>query len=249
LLEIQSLSKQFGGLVANDDISFNVNEGEIVGLIGPNGAGKTTLFNCISGFYKPTRGRTRFAGHDITSASPAHICHLGLTRTFQIVRTFSDMSVLENVMVGAFARTHSRHHAEEAAWHVLELTGLTPKAMLLGSSLTIADKKRLELARALATQPRLLMLDEVMAGLTPTEQQAAVQLVRRIQAQGITILMVEHVMEVIMPIAVRLVVLNYGRKIAEGIPAEIVQNMDVIAAYLGDKYQRATGDRGLQTAV
>lgn len=238
LLEIDKVCKDFGGLTANQDISFTVESGQIVGLIGPNGAGKTTLFNCISGYYKPTRGRVQFQGRDVTHLSPEQVCHAGIARTFQIVRTFQDMNVLENVMVGAFARTQNRARAEAAAWDVLRLTGLAEKARARGSGLTIADKKRLELARALATQPRLLMLDEVMSGLTPTESRAAIDLVRQIQAQGVTILMVEHVMEVIMPISSRVIVLNYGRKIAEGTPEWIAQHEDVISAYLGEKYQR-----------
>lgn len=238
MLKVENVTKVFGGLTAVDHVSFEVNAGEIVGLIGPNGAGKTTLFHCISGFYKPTGGRIYFNGCDVTGQSPEKICHLGLTRTFQLVRTFPEMSVLENVVIGAFARTHSRSHAEAEAWRVLEITGLTRKATFPAKSLTIADKKRLELARALATRPRLLMLDEVMAGLNPAERQAAVELVRTIQAQGITLLMVEHVMEVIMPISKRVIVLDYGRKIAEGSPEQIVRDENVIAAYLGEKFRR-----------
>jgi len=237
LLDIQGLTKSFGGLIANDDVSFAVAEGQIVGLIGPNGAGKTTVFNCVSGFFKPMKGRVRFAGHDITGWAPQRVCHLKVARTFQIVRTFPDLTVIENVMVGAFARTGNRGQAERAARDVLELTGLAGKAEVRGGSLTIAEKKRLEMARALATRPRLLMLDEVMAGLNPAERQAAVDLVREIRADGITILMVEHVMEVIMPISDRIVVLNYGRKIAEGAPEAIARDDQVIAAYLGDKYR------------
>lgn len=237
LLSIEQVTKTFGGLTAVDRVSFDVHVGEIVGLIGPNGAGKTTLFHCIAGFHKPTHGRIYFDGQDITGKPPHEICHLGLARTFQIVRTFPEMTVLENVMVGAFAHTHRRVHAEAEARRILELTGLSDKAHLPGRSLTIADKKRVELARALATRPKLLMLDEVMAGLNPAERQAAVSLVRTIQAQGITILMVEHVMEVIMPISQRVVVLNYGRKIAEGPPDQVVRDENVIAAYLGEKFR------------
>jgi len=237
LLEIRGLTKTFGGLTAIDDVSFRVEEAEIVGLIGPNGAGKTTVFNCVSGFYEPTRGRLHFAGHEITGWAPHRVCRLDMARTFQIVRTFSDLSVLENVMVGAFLRTGNRAQAERAARHVLELMGLAAKAEMRGGSLTIAEKKRLEMARALATKPRLLMLDEVMAGLNPAERQAAVELVRQVRAEGITILMVEHVMEVIMPISDRIVVLNYGRKIAEGRPETIARDDQVIAAYLGEKYR------------
>lgn len=238
MLRIENLTKVFGGLTAVDNVSFEVKAGEMVGLIGPNGAGKTTLFHCISGFYKPTRGQVWFDGQNITGQSPDVICHLGLSRTFQIVRTFPELTVLENVMVGAFAHTSSRKQAESEARRVLELTGLTPKATVLGKNLTIAEKKRLELARALATRPKLLMLDEVMAGLNPAEQQAAVELVRTLHAQGITILMIEHVMEVLMPLSQRVIVLNYGRKIREGVPEQVVRDEDVIAAYLGEKFRR-----------
>ncbi len=237
LLEIEGLVKNFSGLTAVDNVSFRLDAGEIVGLIGPNGAGKTTLFNCISGFFKPTKGRIRFGERDITGLIPENICHLGLARTFQIVKTFSDMTVLENVMVGAFAITNSRRQAEIDAGAVLELTGLSNKASMPGGSLTIADKKRLELARALASRPKLLMLDEVMAGLNPAERQSAMELVRKIHRQGITILMVEHVMEVVMPISRRVIVLNYGRKIADGAPDQVVRDENVIAAYLGNQYR------------
>ncbi len=237
LLEIEGLVKNFSGLTAVDNVSFRLDAGEIVGLIGPNGAGKTTLFNCISGFFKPTKGRIRFGERDITGLIPENICHLGLARTFQIVKTFSDMTVLENVMVGAFAITNSRRQAEIDAGAVLELTGLSNKASMPGASLTIADKKRLELARALASRPKLLMLDEVMAGLNPAERQSAMELVRKIHRQGITILMVEHVMEVGMPISRRVIVLNYGRKIADGAPDQVVRDENVIAAYLGNQYR------------
>ncbi len=217
LLEVRELTKNFGGLTAVSQVSFEVAPGDIVGLIGPIGAGKTTLFNCLCGFLKPSAGAVHFVARDITGLPPEKICHLGLARTFQIVRTFPDMTVLENVMVGAFARTNRRRNAEATAREILELTGLASKAAWLGRGLTIADKKRLELARALATRPTVLLLDEVMAGLNPAERQVAVELVRRIQAQGITILMVEHVMEVIMPLSDRVVVLDAGRRIAEGI--------------------------------
>ncbi|MCL5950935.1 MAG: ABC transporter ATP-binding protein [Chloroflexi bacterium] len=238
LISVKGLCKSFGGLTAVVDVSFEIQAGEIIGLIGPNGAGKTTLFNCISGFTRPTSGRVEFAGRDITGWLPEEVCHLGLARTFQVVRTFPDMSVLDNVLIGAFARTVSRAEAERGAREVLELTGLASKAGLLGRNITIADKKRLELARALATHPRLLMLDEAMAGLNPAERQAAVELVRSIQAQGVTILMVEHVMQVIMPISKRVMVLNYGRKIAEGAPEIVAHDENVIAAYLGAKYRQ-----------
>ncbi|MHB0870550.1 MAG: ABC transporter ATP-binding protein [Chloroflexota bacterium] len=236
LLEIERLTKRFGGLVANDSVSLAVNEGEIVGLIGPNGAGKTTLFNCIAGFYNPDGGTIRFQGKEITSHTPEQVCREGIARTFQIVRVFKGMTVLDNVMVGAYLRTGNNGEVRKHAMEVLRFTGLLPKKDMLGSALTIADKKRLELARALATRPKLLMLDEAMAGLNPSECQEAVEIVRSINAQGVTILMVEHVMEIIMPISRRIVVLDYGKKIDEDVPDRVSRNPEVIKAYLGDKY-------------
>ncbi|MGH2560091.1 MAG: ABC transporter ATP-binding protein [Thermomicrobiales bacterium] len=237
LLEVDGVSKRFGGLDANQDVSLSVEEGQIVGLIGPNGAGKTTLFNCISGFFPPTRGSIRFDGREIAGCSANRIVHAGLARTFQVVRTLPEMTVLDNVMVGAFARTSRAGEARSRAWELLDFTGLATKAWTLGGSLTIADKKRLEVARAMATAPRLLMLDEAMAGLNPAERTGAVDLVRAIRDRGISVLMVEHVMEVLMPISDHVFVLDSGRLIAEGPPREIVQNPDVIAAYLGEKYR------------
>jgi len=239
LLEVYNLTKRFGGLVANSEISFSLAKGEIVGLIGPNGSGKTTLFSCLSGFYRPDDGQVRFGDRDVTGWAPERILHAGLARTFQIVRTFPEMSVLENVMVGAFARTQSEREAQTVARDILEFAHLSAKSSMRGSDLTIADKKRLEVARALATGPSLLMLDEVMAGLTPFERQEAVALIRTINARGIAVLLVEHVMEVIMPLSRRVIVLESGRKIAEDTPEVIVRNEDVIAAYLGEKYRAA----------
>ncbi len=235
-LEVRGLSKRFGGLVANNRIDLVVNEGEIVGLIGPNGAGKTTLFNCIAGFYPPTEGTVGFKGKDITGFPPNEICLLGIARTFQIVRIFKDMTLLDNVMVGAFNRTHSASRAQEKAREVLDFCGLTPKKNVLAGGLTIADKKRLEFAKALATQPSLLMLDEAMAGLNPTETAEAVELVKKVRQSGTTVLLVEHVMEVVMPISNRIVVLEYGKKIAEDSPEKVIHKEEVIKAYLGDKY-------------
>jgi branched-chain amino acid transport system ATP-binding protein len=236
LLEVTNLTKRFGGLVANDSVTLSVEQGEIVGLIGPNGAGKTTLFNCIAGYYTPDGGTVRFQNREITGFPPERICKEGIARTFQIVRVFKGMTVLDNVMVGAHLRSANNAEARERALDVLQFTGLLPKKDMLASALTIADKKRLELARALATRPQLLMLDEAMAGLNPTESQQAVQIIRTINAQGVTILMVEHVMEIIMPISQRIVVLNYGRKIDEDAPERVSKNPEVIKAYLGEKY-------------
>ena len=237
LLELKNVSKAFGGLQACDRINLEINEGEIVGLIGPNGAGKTTLFNCVTGYYTPTGGEVHFRGERITGLPPDKVSHKGIARTFQVVRTFREMTVLENVMIGAFCRVASPAQAREAALRVLEFAGLADKRDALGAGCTIADRKRIELARALATKPSLIMLDEVMAGLNQSETMEAVQLVKDMRAQGLTILMVEHVMEVIMPISDRVVVLNYGQKIAEGSPAEVVSNEQVIKAYLGDDYR------------
>jgi branched-chain amino acid transport system ATP-binding protein len=235
-LEVQELTKRFGGLLANDRIDLTVNEGEIVGLIGPNGAGKTTLFNCIAGFYPPSEGTVRFKGEDITGFSANEVCLLGIARTFQIVRIFKDMTVLDNIMVGAFNRTNLTVRAKRKALEVLDFCGLTPKKSLLAGGLTIADKKRLDFAKALATEPSLLMLDEAIAGLNQTETAEAVELVKKVRQSGITVVLVEHVMEVVMPISNRIVVLDYGKKIAEDIPEKIINNEDVIKAYLGGKY-------------
>jgi branched-chain amino acid transport system ATP-binding protein len=236
LLEVSNLTKRFGGLVANNAVSMEVNQGEIVGLIGPNGAGKTTLFNCISGFYRSDGGSVVFEGQGITRFSADQVCREGIARTFQIVKIFKDMTVLENVMVGAFCRTTSPERAQQEALKTLEFVGLVEKKDVPGGSLIIAEQKRLELARALATQPRLLMLDETMAGLNPMETREAVELLRKINAQGVTLIVVEHVMEAIMTISDRIMVLDYGKKIAEDVPEKIAQNEEVIKAYLGERY-------------
>jgi branched-chain amino acid transport system ATP-binding protein len=240
LLEVLGLSKRFGGLLANDQVDLAVRAGEIVGLIGPNGAGKTTLFSCIAGTERPSAGRVLFDGQDVTGLPPEAICARGLARTFQVVRTFRDMTVLDNVIVGALLRARGAAAARRAALDVLEFCGLLHRRDLPGSALTIADRKRVEIARALATQPKLLLLDETMAGLTPRERQEAVDLVRRIRATGTAVLMVEHVMEVVMPISDRVAVLDAGKKIADGPPAQVAHDEAVVAAYLGERY-RALG--------
>jgi branched-chain amino acid transport system ATP-binding protein len=234
LLELRGVTKRFGGLIANRDVSLAIEAGEIVGLIGPNGAGKTTLFNCVSGYLHADAGQIVYAGSDITRARPERVCGLGVARTWQLVRTFGRMTVLENVVCGALTR-HSRvGAARQRAWRLLEFTALAPKADVLAANLTLADKKRLEIARALATEPRLLLLDEAMSGLTPAETAAAVELVRRIHAElGMALCVVEHVMEVVMPLSQRVVVLDHGEKIAEGPPAEVARNEQVVRAYLG----------------
>jgi branched-chain amino acid transport system ATP-binding protein len=235
LLTVAGVTKRFGGLVANDDISFEVGPGEIVGLIGPNGAGKTTLFSCIAGTYPVTSGTITFDGRPISGLAPEAVCRRGIARTFQIVRMFREMSVLENVMVGAFLHTSSREEARRQAREVLARVGIPAKEESAAGSLTGSEQKRVQLARALATRPRLLLLDEVMAGLTPQETAEAVGLVRSFLAGGLTMIVVEHVMEVVMPISNRVVVLDYGKKIAEGDPKEIVRDERVIKAYLGEK--------------
>jgi branched-chain amino acid transport system ATP-binding protein len=236
LLSLESATKHFGGLIANRDVSLAIEPGEIVGLIGPNGAGKTTLFNCITGYMHPDAGRIVFAGTDVTHTRPERICHLGVARTWQVVRAFGRMTALENVVCGALQRTNRMSEARVRAGALLEFTGLGGKSDLPAATLTLADKKRLEIARALATRPKLLLLDEAMSGLTPLETTAAVQLVRRIHAElKVTICVVEHVMEVVMPLSHRVVVLDYGVKIADGPPEGVVRDEQVIRAYLGER--------------
>lgn len=236
LLEINNITMKFGSLVANEDVSFIIHENEIVSLIGPNGAGKTTLFNCITGFYKPFSGQVIYKGRDITGLTSYQICNLGITRTFQIVKTLNEMTVEENVMTGAFLHTRSRKKAEEITANMLDITGLRPKKDIRGANLTIADRKRVEIARALATHPRVLMLDECMAGLNQTEIKDVMDLCLTLKEKGLSLLIVEHVMEAIMPISDNVVVLNAGKKISEGKPQEVVGDEEVIKAYLGDRY-------------
>ena len=238
LLTVESCTKRFGGLVANRDVSLAIEAGEIVGLIGPNGAGKTTLFNCISGMLHPDDGRIRLNGTDISRARPERVCHLGVARTWQVVRSFGRMTVLENVICGALQRTTRVGPARARALDLVAFTGLAGREDTLASALTLADKKRLEITRALATEPRLLLLDEAMSGLTPTETAAAVELVRRIHRDlGLALCVVEHVMEVVMPLSHRVVVLDRGEKLTEGPPAEVARDERVITAYLGDRYR------------
>ena len=236
LLRVEASTKRFGGLVANRDVSLTIDAGEIVGLIGPNGAGKTTLFSCVSGYLHPDDGRIVFDGVDVTHTRPERICRLGVARTWQVVRAFGRMTALENVVCGALQRTNRVSEARARALELLAFTELHGRADMPAATLTLADKKRLEIARALATGPRLLLLDEAMSGLTPLETTAAVQLVRRIhQELHVTIVVVEHVMEVVMPLSHRVVVLDYGVKIADGPPEAVVRDEQVIRAYLGER--------------
>ncbi len=241
VLKVESVSVAFGGLVAVDTVSFQVAPGEIVGLIGPNGAGKTTLFNAVSGYYKPTRGRISFLGRDITGRAPYALAAGGIGRTFQIVKPFAGLSVLENIIVASYLRHPRQAAARRKAWEVLNFIGLSDRADLPAAGLTLAGRKRLEIGKALALEPKLILLDEVVAGLNPTEADQTVQLILKIRDAGITILIVEHIMRVIMKISTRIIVLNYGRMIAQGKPDEVARDRQVIEAYLGESAEAAAG--------
>ncbi len=236
LLEVGGLSKRFGGLHAVRDLSLEMARGEVLGLIGPNGAGKTTAFNLVSGFLAPDTGQIRFEGRSIVGFKPHAICRLGLARTFQIVRPFPHLSVLDNVRIGALARRPRMADARGHARAVIDRVGLGPKADHPAAGLTLAERKRLELARALATEPTLLLLDEVMAGLNPTEIEAIVALIKRVNAGGVSILLIEHNMLAVMTLSHRIAVLNFGEKIVEGEPATVANHPRVIEAYLGEEY-------------
>jgi branched-chain amino acid transport system ATP-binding protein len=236
ILEIRHVSKFFGGLAANSDVSFEVEEGTIMGLIGPNGAGKTTLFNCITGYYPPSRGEIIFKGRRMNGLLPDKVCKLGMVRTWQKVRPLAKLSVIDNVMVGALCRTNSLRTAREVAHEQLLVVGLDRKAAFIAGGLTIGERKKLEVARVLATRPQLLLLDEVMGGLNPAESDEIIRLILDIKARGITQMVIEHDMKAIMRLSDRIVVLTSGEKLAEGTPGEIVGNTEVVAAYLGTEH-------------
>jgi len=232
-LSIRDLRKDFGGVRAVDGVSFEVPEGTILGLIGPNGAGKTTLFNLVSGYLRPTRGTVSVFGEEVTGLKPFALARRGLTRTFQVVRPFPRLTVLENVMVGALLHERRVTAAELEARRVLALLGMEQLMELPASALTLASRKRLEIAKALALRPRLLLLDEVVSGLTESEVAATIEIIRGVQKNGVTIVIVEHVLRVIMGLCGRVVVLDHGKKLAEGTPAEVAADPQVVTAYLG----------------
>jgi len=236
LLEVKNLTKIFGGLKAVNDVTFHVNEGEIMGLIGPNGSGKTTIFNCINHYYTITSGDVFFKGQSIKGLKTHKICHLGIGRTFQVVKPLARMTVLDNITASAFCRVGSIKEAREEATKILEFSGLAEQKDKLAKSLPIGGRKRLEIARALATKPEMLLLDETAAGLTPSELDEAIELIQKIRENGTTILIVEHIMKVIMTISDRIHAINFGQTIGEGTPHEVANNPAVIEAYLGEAY-------------
>jgi branched-chain amino acid transport system ATP-binding protein len=243
MLKVSKLTKRFGGLTALSQIDFSVPRGEILGIIGPNGAGKTTIFNVVTSMYRPDQGSILLDGVDITRMKTYQICRTGVGRTFQVVKFFGALSVLDNVVAAAFCHINRREEARQEALAVLERVGLASRKDVMPRSLTIADKKHLELAKALATRPKLLLLDEIMAGLNPAETDRTIALIKILQKEGYTIVIVEHVMQAIMALSNRIIVLNFGEKIAEGSPDEIAQNPEVVKAYLGVQYAATRNKR------
>lgn len=236
MLDLKDLVKDFGGLRAVDSLNLSIEQGQILGLIGPNGAGKSTVFNCIAGVYPPTEGEIFFDGTRINNVKPWDLCRQGLARTFQIVKPFASKTVLYNVMVGSYVTTDKRSAAESKAVETLKALNLYEKKDVRAGNLTIADRKRLEIARALATDPKLLLLDEVMAGLRPTEVDEMVKIIKGLRDRGITIFIIEHIMRAIMALSDRVVVIHFGQKISEGLPKEVASDEKVIKAYLGEEY-------------
>jgi branched-chain amino acid transport system ATP-binding protein len=239
IIEVKSVTRYFGGVPALKDVSFSMDRQEILGLIGPNGAGKTTIFNIISGFVKPGKGHVLLEGERISGHKPNVLCRKGIARTFQIVRPFEEITVLENVVTGALCRSGNISDAREKALKILADVDMSGKAGLKGKNLPIGDRKRLELAKALATEPRVLLLDEVMAGLTPTEVNVIIRLIKDLQKNGLTVIVIEHNMSAIMSLSDRIVVLDHGEKIAEGRPQEVAGNPEVVRAYLGEDVEYA----------